>query len=104
LRTRLPASVVAPPGNRARYLMTNTLASPPPPLRLSDPDISPVTPTLTQAQPSGAALRRQTEDHPAPHHPFARSRADRQHPRSARSAAVPIRDRKIKSNLGAKSP
>jgi Putative transposase len=52
LRTRLPAPALAPPNNRARQLVTNTLLSPSPSLRRSDADISPATPTRGQRQSS----------------------------------------------------
>jgi hypothetical protein len=54
--------------------------------------------------PVSAAFHRQNADRSAQHHLSIRSPGDRQHRRSARSPAVPTRDRKIKSNAGAKSP
>jgi len=58
------------------------------------------------AQPTAtvsAAFHRQNADRSAHIHLSVRSPGDRQHRRSARSPAVPTRDRKIKSNAGAKS-
>ena len=84
--------------------MTNTLASPPPPLRLSNPDISPVTPRLNRRQlstpPSAAKTQIARRDIAL----SLRTRSDRHPAHSAPSNAIPIRDREIKSNVAAKSP
>src|SRR5438034_10794309 len=69
---------------RCRYLGGNHLAQP--------------TATVS------AAFHRQNADRSAQHHLSVRSPGDRQHRPSARSPAVATRDRKIKSNAGAKSP
>ena len=78
LRTRLPASAVAPPVNRARQLMTKRSCRLLPSLRLSDTDISPVTPTLSRWQPSAppspAKAQILQRHSAAPHQPKSPSR------------------------------
>ena len=84
--------------------MTKALASPPLPLRLSDTDISPVTPTLSRRQASAPLRAAKTQI--ARRHIalcFAPAAADTPLTAPCRNALL-IRNRKIKSAADAKSP
>src|SRR2546421_703213 len=100
LRTRLPASAVAPPLNPARQLMTKRSCRLLPSLRLSDTDISPVTPTLSRWQPSAppSPAKRKSFSATARHH------TNQNHPRAAHSPSVPLRKRPGESTPRIKSP
>src|SRR6516225_3883540 len=100
LRTRLPASAVAPPVNRPRQLMTKTSCHPLPSLRLSDTDISPVTPTLTRWQPSAPPATAKGQSFS----PTARHHTNQNHPRAAHSPSVPVRKQPGESTPRIKSP
>src|SRR6516165_12666539 len=104
LRTRLPAPLLARPLDRARQLMSNTLLSPFPSLRLSDDDIPPATATLCRWHPQ-----------PRPRPPKPRSfSTPARGPRHARQAKSPtplptqagssVRERTSRAQPRLKSP
>jgi hypothetical protein len=85
-------------------LVTNTLLSP-----------SPVTAPLRRRHLTGdanarstaivnAAFHRQNPDHSARHHPSDHTRGNQNCRHGTRSAVLPVRNRKIRANAGAKSP
>ena len=100
LRTRLPASAVASPVNRARQLMTKTSCRALPSLRLSDTDISLVTPILSRWQPSAPPVTAKAPSFS----PTARHHTNQNHPRAPHSPSVPVRKRLGGSTPRIKSP